>query len=391
MDAFQIRAANQSTLPPRFRFCPVQQAPRPSGPQERSQWLPSGPQERRHWLGLSPLQRAERWRRALPVLGIDCPKIRMSHIYYPDLGRRLRGAVAAEPIGASEVFCRLPVAALLSQFSVGNSSLRGLMDTYCDECHAASQRRTAQQPSVSLTAILAVFALREGARRASRSMPHLHAILAPDESTDGNPASWPQEERDSPRQQAAGAYAGALAAVKRATIAREYASLFPSAFRQHARELGEGVGCAHDGSGHTGAAQPCSVAQLVQQVYSLPRFARIYLQLQSRGFHGRLYGAHRPYVAPLLDLFNYGDVGVGVVIGVDEARHELVAMATRPIEQGRELLFDYGELGCREAALVSHGFAPVSARPCTAAQAAAEAESIRSGEGRRTVFLKEHE
>ena len=237
-------------------------------------------QQRRRWEGLSDRERTVGWMEALPSLGIHCPKVVADHIWYPSLGRYLRGARAAHSIGASEVFCRLPVSALLTKWSVGNSTLQGLMGATCSDCDARP-RATAK---ASLTSILAVFVLRERARTTSAWMPYIQAVLEP-QQVDDLPVSWPAR---SSRFRTVSRPARKLAAVEREVIAAQHAALFPAALARFSRQLGEGIACG---------ARICGVAELAQ-IYSLANFTRAYLRLRSRDFYGLLYGAQQSYLAP---------------------------------------------------------------------------------------------
>ena len=78
--------------------------------------------------GLSSHATAEMWGRyqrsgAAPW---RCKKTAPASVWYPSLGRALRGLVATEDIRACEAVCVLPTRSALSEFSVGNSSIARL-------------------------------------------------------------------------------------------------------------------------------------------------------------------------------------------------------------------------------------------------------------------------
>jgi hypothetical protein len=64
-----------------------------------SQQLPAST-DRAAWLALGEQERMSRFLELAPRLGIACPKIGVSTFFYPQLARRLRGAVALA--GASD-------------------------------------------------------------------------------------------------------------------------------------------------------------------------------------------------------------------------------------------------------------------------------------------------
>ena len=74
-----------------------------------------------------------------------------------------------------------------------------------------------------------------------------------------------------------------------------------------------------------------------------------------------MYGTSRAFLVPIVDMFNFGQVGIRAHF--DDKLHGFVATASQPIAKGTELLFFYGSL-CREAWVNLYGFAPLEARPC---------------------------
>ena len=96
-----------------------------------------------------------------PKLGVRCPKVGMGYFYYPSLQTELRGAVATANIARGEEVCFVPVQQMLSEFSVGNSSLLGLMRNYIAR---SPKGKVSTASSVTMKAVIAVFVIREGAR-----------------------------------------------------------------------------------------------------------------------------------------------------------------------------------------------------------------------------------
>ena len=83
------------------------------------------------WAGLSDVQVGKTWQQyvsATPHLAAACPKVGVGFFYYPSLKADLRGAKATAPIEKGEVICKMPISDMVSEFSVGNSSLRALAE-----------------------------------------------------------------------------------------------------------------------------------------------------------------------------------------------------------------------------------------------------------------------
>ena len=111
------------------------------------------------WSGLNASARGNLFMEAAPKMGIRCPKVGLGYFYYPSLHTELRGAVATADIARGEEVCFVPLQQLLCEFSVGNSSMLGLMRNYFP-------RNTNSKPlstSVTMKAIIALFVIREGA------------------------------------------------------------------------------------------------------------------------------------------------------------------------------------------------------------------------------------
>ena len=111
------------------------------------------------WANLTEATFAERWEAYVDTtpLRARCPKVGIAFFDYPSLGRKLRGAVAKADIAKGERFCEVPVPSLLSELTVGNSTLRPIMDALDAEANAPSLGG----PSTS------------GGRKRNKARPHL--------------------------------------------------------------------------------------------------------------------------------------------------------------------------------------------------------------------------
>ena len=121
-------------------------------------------QQASFWEPLSESERVARFFHAAPQLAIDCPKIGGDVFNYPD-SARVRGARALADISRGEVFCVVPVHALLSEFTIRNSTMVGLLHEYSGARSDGSVIMTVVESA------LTTFVLREGARAASPWMP----------------------------------------------------------------------------------------------------------------------------------------------------------------------------------------------------------------------------
>ena len=55
--------------------------------------------------------------------GTRCPKVGIGFFYYASIQRSIRGAVALDNVHKGEILCEVKVQSLVSEFSVGNSSM----------------------------------------------------------------------------------------------------------------------------------------------------------------------------------------------------------------------------------------------------------------------------
>jgi len=290
-------------------------------------------------------EKAEQWMKLSPVLGINCPKVGLGYFWYESLQAKLRGVKATSSIMRGEEVCFVPVQQMLCEFSVGNSSLRDFMSYYAK----------GDEAEVSMKAALATFVIREGSRESSRWMPYIKALL------DGHdpkpiPATWPADDA---RFKKLTPYGQKLATQSRARALRQYSTLFPAAFSRFGAALGEGIACAGSRPGFPALCQSPELAS----IYTAEKFVAVYSVLRARDWVLDMHGEERPFLAPTVDLLNFGQVGIRA--SYDNKRGGFVARTVQPIKAGAELLFYYGNF-CIDDAVSMYGFAPTSASPCKA-------------------------
>ena len=373
------------------------------------------------WAGLNDTQVGVTWQRYVqqtPQLSQGCPKVGVGFFWYPSIGGYLRGAKALAPIAKGEKLCQVPVGHLLSEFSVGNSSLHTISEALETEAQAAASQAAAASEAPGRRrarlrllqpdkrAMMTVLLLRELARSRSPMMPYASIISS--HNVDGVPMLW---STDSARWRSASPKLRDMAASARAGVERAYANIVPTAIARFAPELSEGLGCS-------GARGACDRVQL-EQLYSYAAFARLFAILAARDWVLPMYGRSRPFLSPVMDLFNFGQVGIrgkhapgaqppwassaclvraclvcmllpdllpallpALLLALlpacsdesavralareahfDDKAHAFVATAAQPIREGTELLFYYGTM-CRESWISMYGFAPSEAEPC---------------------------
>ena len=98
-------------------------------------------------------------------------------------------------------------------------------------------------------------------------------------------------------------------------------------------------------------------------VYSLEKWLEVYAVLRARDWILPMYGKSEPFLAPVIDMLNYGQIGIRVRF--DNARQEFVATATKAFPAGQEMLFYYGTF-CTDDMRDMYGFVTPTARPCRA-------------------------
>ena len=104
------------------------------------------------WERLNSTAAADKFVAFAPLQGIACPAVGLGN--FEHAGRTLRGARATSALAAGSGVCVIPVDKMLSEYTLGNSSLAGcLLPT-----------TTSERNELSLVhAAFAVFVLREGA------------------------------------------------------------------------------------------------------------------------------------------------------------------------------------------------------------------------------------
>ena len=304
------------------------------------------------------------------AIGSACPKIGVGFFHYPSLGQ-IRGARATSAIHKGERICKVPVGELLSDYTVGNSSLLPVVQWAA--AHAA-EKVAAPPPSAKLPRAgslrrrtiddrsrIVLYALRELSRERSPKMPYLQLIQSHDVT--GVPSLWPEA---SPRFRLLSPLAREMAGRSRTYARMQYDTLVTPSLARFPMPLSEGLGCA-------GSA--CSPERL-GAVYSWERFQRLFAIVSARDWVLPVDGESRAFLAPQVDLLNFGQVGIRAEYS-DKAKG-FVAVATQPIAEGTELLFYYGSM-CKDAWVNLYGFAPAEAKPCrskySTAQRAANART----------------
>ena len=317
------------------------------------------------WANLSLAEHTARWESYVSSgeIGFRCPKVATAFFWYESLGASIRGAKAAADIGAGEDVCRVPVRSLLSDMTVGNTSLRILQESLTAYQKAAAgdvrgpppgAKRSNKMRRLDERALMTLHVLRETSRPRSPHMPY--AALIQTHDVDGVPMLWPD---DSPRWRRASPLLRSLAATSRANAEHHFESIVPAAISRAGAVLSEGLECAV----RSPRGPPsCSRAELAA-VYSRERFLRTYTILAARDWVLPMYGRQRAFLAPVVDMLNYGQVGLRCRF--DDKAGAFVLRATAPIKAGSELLFFYGAF-CYEASINMYGFAPAGAKPCPA-------------------------
>ena len=118
------------------------------------------------------------------------------------------------------------------------------------------------------------------------------------------------------------------------------------------------------------------------EVYSEARFAKVLSILRARDWVLPMYGLNHDFLAPLVDMFNFGQVGVRVHF--DDRKHSFVVRATQPIKAGSEILFYYGR-HCLEEGMDMYGFA-TSEGSCQKSKPAAKQEARRLHRAARAAW-----
>jgi hypothetical protein len=97
------------------------------------------------------------------------------------------------------------------------------------------------------------------------------------------------------------------------------------------------------------------------RLYSVKRLMDVLAVVQAREWSMQMYDTERQFLAPLIDLLNFGQMGVRV--SFNDARRAFVAVARQRIAKGDEILFYYGSF-CVDHALLTYGFVPEGSKEC---------------------------
>ena len=293
----------------------------------RSRWC-----DRCEWEGLSTADREAAWAEAAAQLGIHAPKVRLGYVWYPRVGRRVRGLVAAAPISRGEVVLSVPALAVFSDLALLGSPLRALA--------------LAHIGTASTCSLLAVLALREGSAPTSQWMPYVKAVLEPALAEAASlPCTWAE---DSPRLQDLSGEGRRKAAALRSHLLAQHAVLFPHAFDRF------GAALSPDGGADRAA---------LEQLYSAGRFVQMCAVLIARGIEKTVRAtAALPDLAcvPHFDLCNYAaSPREGLHLRFDCLGYRVVCTAKEAISEGGEILYHYCNMNKpAEDFLQNYGFVP---------------------------------
>jgi len=146
-----------------------------------------------------------------------------------------------------------------------------------------------------------------------------------------------------------------LGRTAKANQQKQYDTVMRPMLMHHRAVLSEGLGCGLVG---------CSAHRLDHGIYSPAEFARVLAIISARDWVLPMYGNERPFMAPVLDMLNFGQVGVRA--DFSSKAGAFIAKATQPIEAGTELLVWYGNM-CYERWINMYGFAPAGhgSTPCS--------------------------
>jgi hypothetical protein len=321
------------------------------------------------WAGLTNLQTTDRWRQyqAQGPLRGACPKVDLGFFYYPSIGEKIRGGFATAAIHRGEKVCVVPVTSMIHEFTVGNSTIRSVKDGIDADLAAIRNKLGVSRATTAgasngpigkstrggglFTAdrlsLMVLFILRESARLRSPHAPYIAMLNS--HATGSIPMLWSE---DSDQWRGLNSLARSYASRSRRTAEAKYEQLVPKALARYGNVLSEGFGCT----------ATCSRTRL-ERVYSKQEFLRVYAIVSARDWVLQMYGSPRPFLAPLVDFFNFGQMGLRVRFSNSD--HAFVASATQDIQKGDEILFYYGTL-CKEMSVNVYGFAPNGSRPCSA-------------------------
>ena len=273
----------------------------------RSRWY-----DRSELEGLSTADREAAWAEAAAQLGIHAPKVRLGYVWYPRVGRRVRGLVAAAPISRGEVVLSVPAPAVFSDISLLGSPL-----------HAFA---LAHIGTASTCSLLAVLALRTGSAPTSQWMPYVKAVLEPALAEAASLlCTWAE---DSPRLQDLSDEGRRKAAALRSHLLAQHAALFPQAFDHFGAAL----------SPEDGADRAA-----LERLYSAGRFVQMCAVLIARGIEKTVHATTAlPDFAcvPHFDLCNNAATPrEGLHLRFDCLEYRVVCTAKEAIPEGGEILY----------------------------------------------------
>jgi hypothetical protein len=297
------------------------------------------------WDGQNFTAVSDLWQRYVALSPtINCPKVGVAHFYYPSLGTSIRGAKALQPISRKERICKVPVLSMLSIFTVRNSTLAPVLK--------AAEKTLGSQLEEKSAIILLL--MRERERIRSTLMPYARLIETHDVS--GIPMLWAPHSHK---------WANTSARLRMTSLdirrkaLEQYKLVVQPALRSYPYHLSEGLECARELS-LSQLSRVCSHA-LLEKMYSEETFLRWWAIISARDWVLDMYGENHAFLAPVVDMMNFGQVGIRAEF--DSAEHAFVVTATQPIAEGEELLFYYGSI-CIDQWIRIYGFSPPNARKC---------------------------
>jgi len=265
---------------------------------------------------------------------------------FPYGNQLVRGAMAADDIPPS-VFCVIGEGALISLASM----VRNLGRKYSDQNQLLLSREIDSIESLVLTpaderALLTLLIMREATRTSSPFVPYIMSFLH--SAHEHIPSAWDPTSTEGAKRRAGLAGLDQLggptllsaADELRKVILNNYETLVPRALEKLPRLLG--------------VIGPDVVD--VADVYTIQRFAEIWLAIRSRSFQNDAHGM----LVPLACLMNHPVEGQdsNVEIRVD-ANLGVLFRAKRYIKRGEQLTYSYGDNLRAERALLVYGF-PIS-------------------------------
>ena len=321
---------------------------------------------RAHWEGLDFNGLTAQWDAFRSVAmrnskgKVICPKVGVSYFYYESASAWVRGAIATRDIAPGSVFCEMPVERLITRHTIDNSSLAPLLTTFAPKRLRGSTTRhprpTFYERLLEERTAIVVFMLREMARESSNHMPYFSMVRSHD--TDAMPMLWPPS---SPRWANSTSLLRRIAMRSRKVMDAQYDHTVLPALERLATPLSEGLDCL------VTTTQRACPRQILKGVYSRSRFVRMSAIVTARYWVLPMYGVRRALMSPVLDMMNFGQMGIRVEF--NDRRHAFVArnLGHRPILRGSELKFNYGTL-CREVWFNLYGFDLHELQPCNQEQ-----------------------